>query len=122
MFPRYGSYPGFNPMVELSMTYHTEVVGSNGQRQAMFIERMEGLAEVILELRLRPTGVAVVFSANRLTAVPIEVAAEARSARTPRNCRHVSGAIAGGSRSTPRGRGCSTTRTSCSTSARRQDA
>ena len=48
MFPRYGSYPGFNPMVELSMTFHTQVVGSNGQRQAMFIERMPGLAEVIL--------------------------------------------------------------------------
>ena len=49
MFPRYGSFPGFHPIVELSMTYHTEVVGSNGQRQAMFIERMPGLAEVILD-------------------------------------------------------------------------
>ena len=49
MFPRYGSYPGFNPMVELSMTFHTQVVGSNGQRQAMFIERTPGLAEVILD-------------------------------------------------------------------------
>ena len=48
MFPRYGSYPGFNPIVELSMTFHTQVVGANGQRQAMFIERMPGLAEVIL--------------------------------------------------------------------------
>ena len=48
MFPRYGSYPGFNPMVELSMTFHTQVVGANGQRQAMFIERVPGLAEVIL--------------------------------------------------------------------------
>src|SRR5215813_11790509 len=48
MFPRYGSYPGFHPLVELSMTFHTEVVGTNGQRQAMFIERMEGLAETIL--------------------------------------------------------------------------
>ena len=57
MFPRYGSYPGFNPMVELSMTFHTQVVGSNGQRQAMFIERTSGLAEVILvELRLRAHG------------------------------------------------------------------
>ena len=26
MFPRYGSYPGFHPMVELSMTFHTQVV------------------------------------------------------------------------------------------------
>ena len=48
MFPRYGSYPGFNPIVELSMTFHTQVVGSNGQRQAMFIEREPGLAETIL--------------------------------------------------------------------------
>ncbi len=36
------------------MTFHTQVVGANGQRQAMFIERMPGLAEVILvELHLR---------------------------------------------------------------------
>ena len=49
MFPRYGSYPGFNPIVELSMTFHTQVVGANGQRQAMFIERVPGLAEVILD-------------------------------------------------------------------------
>ena len=48
MFPRYGSYPGFNPIVELSMTFHTQVVGANGQRQAMFIERVPGLAEAIL--------------------------------------------------------------------------
>ena len=48
MFPRYGSYPGFNPIVELSMTFHSQVVGANGQRQAMAIERMSGLAEVIL--------------------------------------------------------------------------
>ena len=40
MFPRYGSFPGFHPIVELSMTYHTDVVGSNGQRQAMFIEKV----------------------------------------------------------------------------------
>ena len=54
LFPRYGSYPGFNPIVELSMTFHTQVVGANGQRQAMFIERVEGLAEVDpRELRAR---------------------------------------------------------------------
>ena len=51
MFPRYGSYAGFNPIVELSMTFHTQVVGANGQRQAMFIERTEGLAEQIISSR-----------------------------------------------------------------------
>ncbi len=79
MFPRYGSYPGFHPIVELSMTFHTEVVGANGQRQAMFIERTEGLAEVILaNFELRPVDVMMVFSASGRTAVPIEMAIGAR--------------------------------------------
>src|SRR6185503_17251098 len=65
MFPRYGSYPGFNPMVELSMTFHTQVVGSNGQRQAMFIERTPGLAEVILSnFAFGPLDVMMIFSAG----------------------------------------------------------
>jgi len=79
MFPRYGSYPGFNPMVELSMTFHTQVVGANGQRQAMFIERMTGLAEVILSnFSFGPEDVMVVFSASGLSAVPVEMARGAR--------------------------------------------
>jgi uncharacterized phosphosugar-binding protein len=79
MFPRYGSYPGFHPMVELSMTFHTQVVGANGQRQAMFIERMPGLAEVILgNFTFGPSDVMMVFSASGLTAVPVEMARGAR--------------------------------------------
>ena len=80
MFPRYGSYPGFNPIVELSMTFHTQVVGANGQRQAMFIERVPGLAEVILSnFHFGPLDVMMVFSASGLTAVPVEMARGARS-------------------------------------------
>ncbi len=84
MFPRYGSYPGFNPIVELSMTFHTEVVGANGQRQAMFIERVPGLAEVILSnFRFGPHDVMMVFSASGLTAVPVEMARGARARGLP---------------------------------------
>ena len=80
MFPRYGSYPGWNPMVELSMTFHTQVVGSNGQRQAMAIERTPGLAEVILSnFRFGPVDVLVVFSAGGTTAVPVEIARGGRA-------------------------------------------
>jgi uncharacterized phosphosugar-binding protein len=79
MFPRYGSYPGFHPMVELSMTFHTQVVGANGQRQAMFIERVPGLAEVILSnFTFGPSDVMMIFSASGLTAVPVEMARGAR--------------------------------------------
>jgi uncharacterized phosphosugar-binding protein len=80
MFPRYGSYPGFNPMVELSMTFHTQVVGANGQRQAMAIERTPGLADVILSnFHFGPRDVMIVFSAGGETAVPIEIARGART-------------------------------------------
>jgi uncharacterized phosphosugar-binding protein len=80
MFPRYGSYPGFNPIVELSMTFHTQVVGANGQRQAMFIERVPGLAEAILSnFHYGPHDVMIVFSAGGLTAVPVEMARGARA-------------------------------------------
>ena len=48
MWPRYGSFPGFTPIVELSLTFHNPVVGANGQRQAMFLENVSGLAERIL--------------------------------------------------------------------------
>lgn len=81
LFPRYGSYPGFHPIVELSMTFHTQVAGANGQRQAMFIERVEGLAAVILaNFHFKPTDVMLVFSVSGASAVPIEMAMGARKA------------------------------------------
>jgi uncharacterized phosphosugar-binding protein len=79
MFPRYGSYPGFNPIVELSMTFHTQVVGANGQRQAMYIERTPGLAEAILSnFSFGPDDLMMIFSASGLSAVPVEMARGAR--------------------------------------------
>jgi uncharacterized phosphosugar-binding protein len=81
MFPRYGSFPGFHPIVELSTTFHTQVVGANGQRQAMFIERVEGLAQHIWDnFTLRPTDALMVFSASGNNAVTLEMAAIAREA------------------------------------------
>ena len=79
MFPRYGSFPGFHPIAELSMTFHTQIVGANGQRQAMFIERTEGLGEVILSnFTFGESDVMMVFSTGGSTAVPIDIAIGAR--------------------------------------------
>ena len=79
MFPRYGSYPGWHAMIELSMTFTGEGVGTNGQRQAMFVERVPGLAEVILSnYDFGPRDTMMVFSASGLTAVPVEMARGAR--------------------------------------------
>src|SRR3954451_13757751 len=80
LFPRYGSYPGFNPIVELSMTFHTQGVGANGQRQAVVIGRTPGVGGVILlNFRFGSQDVMVVFSASGLTAVPVEMAAGAKA-------------------------------------------
>src|SRR5436305_7445543 len=76
MWPRYGSFPGFNPIVELSLTFHNPVVGANGQRQAMFLENVSGLAERILRnFALRPEDSALVISSSGCNVVPIEMAA-----------------------------------------------
>src|SRR5947207_9474101 len=79
MWPRYGSFPGFNPIVELSLSFHNLVVGPNGQRQAMFLENVSGLAERILRnFDLSPQDSAFVISSSGCNIVPIEMAAEFR--------------------------------------------
>jgi len=75
MFPRHGSFPGFHPIIDLSMTFHTQVVGSNGQRQAMLIEKMEGLGEAILRnFIFRPYDTFIIFSNSGVNNVVMEVA------------------------------------------------
>ena len=75
IWPRYGSFPGFNPIVELSLTYHNNVVGANGQRQAMFLENVPGLAERILRnFRLSEKDTALIISSSGCNIVPVEMA------------------------------------------------
>ena len=75
MWPRYGSFPGFNPIVELSLSFHNLVVGANGQRQAMFLENVTGLAERILRnYALDARDTAFVVSSSGCNLVPIEMA------------------------------------------------
>jgi len=75
MWPRYGSFPGFNPIVELSLTFHNQVVGANGQRQAMHLENVSGLAERILRnFDLSGKDSALVISSSGSNIVPIEMA------------------------------------------------
>ena len=75
MWPRYGSFPGFNPIVELSLTYHNNVVGANGQRQAMYLENVSGFAERILRnFSLSEKDTALIISSSGCNIVPIEMA------------------------------------------------
>jgi uncharacterized phosphosugar-binding protein len=75
MWPRYGSFPGFNPIVELSLTFHNLVVGANGQRQAMFLENVSGLAQQILRnFDVSDIDSALIISSSGCNIVPIEMA------------------------------------------------
>ena len=75
MWPRYGSFPGFNPIVELSLTFHNLVVGANGQRQAMFLENTAGLAERILRnFDISADDTALIISSSGCNVVPVEMA------------------------------------------------
>jgi uncharacterized phosphosugar-binding protein len=79
MFPRYGSFPGFHPIVELSMTFHNPVVGANGQRQAMFLENVQGFGPVLWRnFATAPDDSLLAISTSGCNAVTIDVALEAR--------------------------------------------
>lgn len=84
MFPRHGSFPGFHPIVELSLTFHNLVVGSNGQRQAMFLEHVEGLGQIILRnFVFSPPDCFLIFSNSGVNEVIIDVALEAKRLNMP---------------------------------------
>ncbi len=75
MWPRYGSFPGFNPIVELALTFHNLVVGANGQRQAMFLENVTGFASQILRnFDVTNQDTALIISSSGCNIVPIELA------------------------------------------------
>ncbi len=75
MWPRYGSFAGFHPIVELSLTFHNQVVGANGQRQAMFLENVPGFADRILRnFDFSSEDSSLVISSSGCNVVPIEVA------------------------------------------------
>jgi uncharacterized phosphosugar-binding protein len=78
IFPRYGSYPGFRPLMDARLMW-TNVLGSGGAKGLLWLERREGYAPVLFENEpIRSGDVMLVFSHGGLNAVGIEVAVEAR--------------------------------------------
>jgi uncharacterized phosphosugar-binding protein len=75
MFPRIGSYPGFHPVAELALSNHVGVVGPNGLRQAMYLERVPGFARVILQqFKIHPGDAFLIFSSTGINGTVIEMA------------------------------------------------
>lgn len=75
IFPRIGSIVGYHPIVELALTYYTNVVGTMGLRQSFFLERVDGYGEVILEnYDFGPNDSMLVISSTGINNVVIDVA------------------------------------------------
>lgn len=75
MFPRYGSFPGFHPIVELSTSNYQQTVGANGLSQVMFIETVEGLAwHILRNFEYKPNDAFLLFSTSGTGNVVIDMA------------------------------------------------
>ncbi len=84
IFPRHGSFPGFYPLVELSLTFHNQVVGPNGQRQAMYLEHVPQLAAQILRnFVIRPPDSFMIFSNSGVNELVVEMAICAKALGVP---------------------------------------
>lgn len=78
-YPRIGSYPGWLPIHELSTSYMPTVLGNQGLRQTLFLEKVEGFGRLVMEnYRLRPQDVMVVISNSGVNPMGIDVALVAK--------------------------------------------
>jgi uncharacterized phosphosugar-binding protein len=81
-YPRIGSFPGWVPIHELSTSYMPGVLGNQGLRQVLYLERIEGFGRLVMEnYRLRAEDVMVVISNSGVNAMGIDVALVAREHR-----------------------------------------
>lgn len=79
MTPRQGCFVGWHTIVELGLTFHNLIVGPNGLRQSLHLEKTPGYAEQILRnFAFGPKDVLVVISTSGIREVIIEMAEGAK--------------------------------------------
>lgn len=84
IFPRIGSIVGYHPIVELALTYYTNVVGTMGLKQSFFLERVDGYGEVILDnYEFGPHDSMLVISSTGINNVVVAVALGAKRRGLP---------------------------------------
>jgi uncharacterized phosphosugar-binding protein len=104
MTPRQGCFVGFFPLVELSVSNYSAIVGPNGLRGALYLEKYEGLAEQILKsFRFGPNDAFIIVSTSGIRPLVVEMALGAKSRDLPviaivsrRHCESVQAAHSSG--------------------------
>ena len=71
-------------MVELALTFYTNVTGNDGLEQSFFIERQHGYADAILSnYQFAPQDAMICFSSTGINGVVIDMALRAKEAGLP---------------------------------------
>ena len=84
MTPRQGCYAGFFALVELALSNHSSIVGTNGLRSALHLEKFEGYAEEILKsFHFGSHDAFIVVSTSGIRPVIVEMAMGARRRGLP---------------------------------------
>lgn len=77
IFPRYGSFVGFQPIYDPRLMWFN-VVGPGGARELLWLERREGYVPVLLQsYQMEARDSILIFSHGGLNAAPVEMAIEA---------------------------------------------
>lgn len=78
IFPRYGSFVGFHPIMDPRLMWFN-IVGPGGARELLWLERVEGyIANVLQSYHLDSRDTMLVFSHGGLNAAPVEMAMAAK--------------------------------------------
>ncbi|HTN37447.1 MAG TPA: sugar isomerase domain-containing protein [Arachidicoccus sp.] len=79
MYPRIGGFVGFHPIVELPLTFFTNITGQMGVHQFIFLERVEGYGiEIMKGYEFDARDTMWIFSHTGINSVNIDVALEAK--------------------------------------------
>ncbi len=79
MYPRIGGFVGFHPMVELPLTFFTNIVGGMNVHEFVFLERVEGYGvEIMKGYNFKSDDVMWLFSHSGINNVNIDVALESK--------------------------------------------
>src|ERR1041385_5670722 len=84
MTPRQGALVGFVALVELALSNHANIVGANGLRAPLHLEKYEGYAEEILKgFHFGPHDAFIVISTSGIRPVIVEMAMGAQRRGLP---------------------------------------
>lgn len=79
MYPRIGGFVGFHPIVELPLTFFTNITGQMGVHQFVFLERVEGYGvEIMKGHNFDARDTMWLFSHSGINNVNIDIALEAK--------------------------------------------